>query len=94
MNLLHHTVEVERGFLMNGHDVDTRFSSRVDIALRLDDHEVSVERFVAYLFNGFDDGKSEGDVGHEHAVHDIEVEPVGLTAVDHFEIRFQVAKIS
>jgi hypothetical protein len=48
----------------------------VDVPARLGDHQVRVERLLAYLAEPFDDGRPEGDVRDEVAVHDVEVDSV------------------
>lgn len=38
---------------------------------------MDIEEDVVGFVDGLDDGGAEGDVVHEMAVHDIEVEPIG-----------------
>ena len=78
---------------MNGHDRHSGFGSGVDIALRLDDHEMSIKRFLTYLVDGFNNGEAKGNVRDKDAVHHIAVEPVGLTAVDHVDVCFQITEV-
>jgi hypothetical protein len=43
---------------------------------------MAVEDFLRGAADGFDDGRAEGDVGDEVAVHDVEVDPVGAGGID------------
>jgi hypothetical protein len=46
-----------------------------DVAFGALDHEMHVEEEVRRLAQLADDGRSEGDVRHEGAVHDVPVHP-------------------
>ena len=54
----------------------------LEVALRLDDHQMDVERLGGRLANRRDDQGAEADVGDEAAVHDVDVDPVGAGRVD------------
>jgi hypothetical protein len=41
------------------------------------DHEVNIERELRELAHRRDHGRPEGNVVHEVAIHDVEMEPVG-----------------
>ena len=64
----------------------------LDILFGIHNHQVHVQRLARFASDGFHDGESKGDVGHETAVHDIQVEEVGI-AVDNFHILLQVQEI-
>ena len=93
MNLLHHAVQVDAGFLVHCHDAGTAVAHLGNELLGLDNHQVDVKRLLAQTLNMFDDGETERDVRHEHAVHHVEVQQVGLAAVDHVNVFGQVAKV-
>ena len=41
----------------------------------------------------FQNWKSEGDVGHEDTVHDIDVQPVSAAVVEPFHVSLQIAEV-
>jgi hypothetical protein len=45
-------------------------------------HQVNVEELLRRLADGCNDRCAEGEIGHEMAVHDIDVDPVGARLVD------------
>src|SRR4029453_13365254 len=53
-----------------------------DVALRLDDHQVDVERQARALADRGDDGRADRDVRHEPAVHDAAVQLIGTGGLD------------
>ena len=93
MDLLHNAVEVDTGLLMHGHDACAAVAHLGDELLGLDNHQVHVQWLVAQSLHMFDDGKAKRDVGHENAVHHVEVQQVGLAAVDHIDVLGEVAKV-
>ena len=52
------------------------------ITLRLDDHQMHVQRLRGGAAHRVHDGRAEGDVGHEPAVHDVDVDPIGAGLID------------
>lgn len=91
--LLDGAVEVGTGFVVYVHHVSSKCLNLWDELVRVNYHQVNVEGFLANLGNGFEHGKAEADVGHEDAVHHVEVKPVGLTAVYHVYVLGQVGEI-
>ena len=57
-----------------------RMGEGVEIGVDRLDHQVAVERLVAVRPQGRHQRRPEGDVGHEMAVHHVEVDPVGPAA--------------
>jgi hypothetical protein len=49
----------------------------LEVAFRLDDHQVHVERLRGRAAHRLDERRTEGDVRHEPSVHDVDVDPVG-----------------
>ena len=61
--------------------------------LGLDNHEVYVEWFGGDACHGFHDGETEGDVGYEDSVHDVEVVPVAVAPVEQANVALKVAEV-
>ena len=81
------------GLVVEGDDVGTRLGEGLEVLLWLHDHQVDVEGLLGFLLDGLHHGYAKGDVGHEAAVHHVAVEPVGLAAVDHLDVGFQVEEV-
>jgi hypothetical protein len=47
-----------------------------DVGIDGRNHQVTVEHLVRAVADRLDDGRPEGDVGHEMPVHDVEMDPV------------------
>jgi len=58
------------------------FGEGGEIALRLDDHQMNVERFCRRAPNGLKHDRPDGDLEHETAIHRIDMDPVGAGCVD------------
>ena len=63
------------------------------MALRLDDHEVHIERLGGCTPHGPDDHRAQRDVGHETAIHDIDMNPIGARQIDRAHLFGQTAEI-
>ena len=75
------------------HHHGTEFGRPLDITLRTVDHIVNVKRFGTGLGYSLKHGEAKGDVGNERAVHHVEVEPVGLTAINHLDVAVEMKKV-
>ena len=65
---------------MNGDPVRPGFGKIIDVALRLLDHQMDIERaieLVAQRPEGLYDERPNRDIRHEMSVHHIDVQPVG-----------------
>ena len=54
----------------------------IEIAFRLDNHQVYIERLLRVASDRFDNHRSERDIRHEAAVHDVNMDPVGASRID------------
>ena len=52
------------------------------IALRLDDHQVNVERLCRRAADRLQHDRPDGDVRNETSVHHVDVDPVGAGRID------------
>lgn len=93
VDLLDDTVEVGAGFVVNGHVFGTEGGNLVDKLLGLHDHEVHVERLCGVAGNCLKHGEAKTDVGHEYAVHYVEVNPLAGAVVEHLGIAFDIAEV-
>ena len=62
---------------VEGDRVAARIDEFVDVAARLRDHQVRVEGQARDAAERLDGSRAEGQVRHEVAVHDVEMDPVG-----------------
>ena len=92
-DLLHGAVDMGAGLIVESDDVGACLGEGLEVLLRLHDHQVDVKRLLGFLLDGLHHGDAEGDVRHEAAVHHVAVEPVGLAAVDHLDVGFQVKEV-
>lgn len=92
-DLLNDAVQVGAGFVVYVHYLGAQSLYFTDELLGLHDHQVDVERFAGGPGHGLHNGETERDVGHEYAVHDVEVEPVAFAFVEHFDVALQVGEI-
>ena len=53
-----------------------------EIAFRLDDHQMHIERLLRVASHRFDNRRPERDIRHEAPVHHIDMDPVGAGRVD------------
>jgi hypothetical protein len=57
-------------------DVSTSLGERLDVTLRLDDHQVHIERKLGDATQGFHDQRTDGQVRDKSPIHDINVDPI------------------
>ena len=67
---------------MDGDRVGAGGGESLDPAGWLDDHEVDVDRELGCGADSLDDRETDADVGHEDAVHDVDVDEVGAGRFD------------
>ena len=82
------------GLGMDRNERRARFDKLHRVACRVGDHQMHIEWQVGDAATGFDDGEAIGDVRHEVAVHDIEVQGTRAGRFDSADLAFQVAKIA
>jgi hypothetical protein len=54
----------------------------VKVALRLDDHQMNVERLGRRAANGLQHNRPDRDVPNETAVHHVDMDPIGTGGID------------
>src|SRR5437867_8735237 len=70
-----------------------RFGELPDEGVRVRHHQVDVERQGSDLAEGFDDGRSDGQVRDEMAVHDIHVHQVRAGLLDGGDLVSQMREV-
>ena len=87
-------MEVRAGFPVHRHRVGTGLGEGAQVALGLADHEVDLEGEVGLAAKRPQGVGPEGEVGHEVAVHDVDVEPVGAAPLQPVDRLRQPAEVS
>ena len=64
------------------------------VSVGIDNHQMHVKWLCRMASNGLEHRHSEAYVGHEYAVHDVDVMPCGLAPFDHFDVALEVSEIS
>ena len=75
-------MQVRARLEVNEDGVGSGTGERLDVLLGLDDHEVDVEGKLRHLAHRFDHDGPDGDVGHEPAVHHVDVDDVRARLLD------------
>ena len=78
---------------MERYDVGARLHEAFDVLFGFHDHQMHVEAFRRGPADGFHYRETERDVGHEYAVHHVDMHPLGGTAVDHAGVALQMAEV-
>merc|ERR1719163_1990927 len=88
LDLVDGAVEVDggRALRVHGDDVRASLGEVRDAELGLDDHEVGVENLVGDGAERVDDEGTDGDVGDEATVHDIDVDPLRAGLIDSLDL--------
>ena len=86
-------VQVVTGLIMYRQDVGTGLLEIFNIACRVHNHQVDIQRFARMLFDMLDNGLSKRDVGYKQPVHHVHMQPVTLRLVQHLYITLKVAKV-
>ena len=64
-----------------------------DIALRIYNHQMHIQRFLRMRLDSPYHRLAYRDVGHENPVHHVDMEPIGLAAVESLDRMLQIAEI-
>ncbi len=84
---------VHRRFVVEGHDVGARLDEARRVALGVGKHKMYVEHLGRCPAYGLHDRESERYVRYEHAVHHVDVYPLGRAAVDHLDIVSELSEV-
>lgn len=73
--------------------ISTRFGEVGKIALRLDDHQVNIDRLVRAAPYRFDDYRPDRDVRHEATIHHINMDPIRTRRIDGVNLLVETSKV-
>src|SRR5476649_485624 len=71
-----------RWLRLNKKMIGASFGKIAKITFRVDDHQVHIERLRRRSTNRIHNRRTEGDVWHEPAVHDVNMNPIGACLID------------
>ena len=86
-------MQVRTGFDMDREIGRARFGELPDECVRVRHHQVDVERQGSDLVEGFDDGRSDGQVRNKVAVHDIHVHQIRAGLLDSGDLISQMREV-
>ena len=86
-------MEVRAGFDLNGQNIRPRLREILDVPVGVLDHKMNVQGKLRDLAHRLDHKRPDRDIGHEPAVHDIDVDPVRTGVFDRLDLVTQPAEI-
>jgi hypothetical protein len=75
------------------HEICTQSLHLRDELLGLHYHQVYIEWLLSKFGHIFKNRETEGDVGHEDTIHDIQMQPLGCTAVEPLHVFLEIAEV-
>lgn len=93
-NLLKRSVQVRACLGMDGDDVRPGVSERLNIVIRIDNHEVNIDHALGRRADRLHDERPNRDVRNESTVHDVDVNPIGSGLPDRLNFGLKAPKIS
>ena len=90
---LQRAMDMRAGFDMHGDDVGARLGEGFEIGIARRDHQMHVERLLGVGPDRFDDIRADRNVGHEMAVHDVDMDPVGAGGIDRADLLAELGEI-
>jgi hypothetical protein len=97
MNLInkpYDSIVLLTGFQVNGQGIGPGLFERTRERARIGQHEVGIELEVSDTANGLDDGQAKAEIGHEVAIHDIEMKQVGASLLNSLNLVFEPREVS
>ncbi len=93
LDLLHQALQVPGRLHMHSQPIGPRIEVCFDIEIGVGDHEVHVQGEVRDLSHGPENRETDGQVGHEVAVHDVHMDPVHPGGFGGFDLFRQVPEV-
>ena len=86
-------MNMRTGLDMHRDDIGAGLGESLEIRVARRDHQMHIEHLLGVRAQRFHDVRSDGDVGDEVAVHDVEMDPVGSCRIDRADFFAQLAKV-
>ena len=86
-------VQVGASLNLYGNDVGAGLGEVGDVLLRLNDHQMHVQGLLGHRTQRFNDQRTDGDVGHEAAVHHVHVNPVSTGLVHRLDLFAEAGEV-
>lgn len=93
VDLLQDPVEMGAGFLMNRDVLDASSGQAVDVGFRMFYHEMGIEGQLGAAAQSLDDGDAKGQVRHEMAVHQVEMDTICPLPFDILNVFSQAGEV-
>jgi hypothetical protein len=90
---LKRAVDVRTGLHMGCDHIGTGIGEGLDVGIDGCDHQVNVHHRLDVRADRGAGGGAEGDVGHEMAVHDIDVNPVRALCLDRLNLGAEIGEV-
>ena len=81
------------GLDMHGDDVGAGLGEGFEIGIAGRDHQMHVERLLGERAQRLHHVRADGDVGHEMAVHHVDMDPVGAGGLDRADFLAQFGEV-
>ena len=92
-DMLKRAMDMRPGFGMHRDAVGAGLGEGFQIGIHRRDHQMHVERLFGVGPKRLHHRRSDGDVGHEMAVHHIDMDEIGARRLDRLDLRAQPGKI-
>ena len=86
-------MDVGPRFHMHRDDVGTGLGEGFEIGIARRDHQMHVKQLVAVRTQRLHDIRADGDVGHEMAIHHVDMDPVGPGLVDRAHLGAEIGEV-
>ena len=93
VNLSDNAMQVRASFVVDIHQIGSKFFYFVYELLGLHNHQMHIQRLLADASNMLQHGKPKGNVGHENAVHNIDVEPIGTALIEPLHLGLEIGEV-
>ena len=90
---LKRAMHMRPGFGMHRDPVGAGIGEILDERIHRRNHQMHVERLFRMRLDRFHDRRADGDIGHEMAVHDIDMDEIGARLLDRLDLGAQAREI-
>ena len=86
-------VQMGAGLEVNGQHICAQRRERIDVTIRIHNHQMNVQRLFCMSCNGFDHWHPKTDIGHKHPIHHIEVKPIRIGCIHQFNVALEIREV-